>query len=276
MDDKLTAVLHKVIQLSKQNPEFNAELRKELGITPSASVTSVNEQRISHIEEYLGLDYSIDSQPSLIDYSYVLEDEIREQLISDNREMMRFRYGTRYHEICFDEFCRFAMLQAEMLFNYYYNKKNNTFEKVKQHIKQYNTDANVANAKNLSAIQFAVKLWAFRNELLSDDRDFYTTWDYIRKVRNTISHRSPENEISLELKNYRERLESMGFPVNEQGTIIFYKLKKDAERFNLFNNTVKSTEEYKSYLFSLWLISKPFDNIIAQLKKLSTTVRDNL
>ena len=36
MDEKLKLTIGKIVQLSKQNPEFDAELRKRLDITSSA------------------------------------------------------------------------------------------------------------------------------------------------------------------------------------------------------------------------------------------------
>ncbi len=99
MDAKLTAVIDKVMQLARQNAEFDAELRKKLGST--ASVQFVSDNRIKNIERYLGLDYYLDDKEPIIDYSFVTLPDVRAQLISDNREMLRFRYGTRYHKIDF-------------------------------------------------------------------------------------------------------------------------------------------------------------------------------
>ena len=128
MDEKLKTTINKIVQLSKQNLEFDTELRRALGIGTSANSVLSSDKRIEHIEKYLGLDYYVDNQKSIIDYSFIQEPEVRAQLISDNREMMRFRYGTRYHAISFDEFCRYAHLQAEMLLNYFYDKKEDTLD----------------------------------------------------------------------------------------------------------------------------------------------------
>lgn len=74
MDEKLQITLDKIIRLSEQNPEFGTELRKKLGMTSSAKAllhSSDFDKRVEHIEKYLGLDYYVDGQPSLIDYSFV-------------------------------------------------------------------------------------------------------------------------------------------------------------------------------------------------------------
>lgn len=52
MDEKLKAVLHKVVQLTRENPEFNTELRKALEIAPSAMGISIDEGKLDHIYEY--------------------------------------------------------------------------------------------------------------------------------------------------------------------------------------------------------------------------------
>ena len=108
MDEKLISTLDKILRLCNQNAEFDKELRKRLGLASSANALSLDDERIRKIEKYLGLDYSVDSLKSTIDYSFIQMDDVRNQLISDYREMMRFRYGTRDHQIHFDEFCRAA------------------------------------------------------------------------------------------------------------------------------------------------------------------------
>lgn len=49
MDEKLKSTIDKIVQLSKQNPEFDAELRKRLEITSSAK-SVYDEERIVRIE----------------------------------------------------------------------------------------------------------------------------------------------------------------------------------------------------------------------------------
>lgn len=52
MDEKLKSTIDKIVQLSKQNPEFDAELRKRLDMTSSAKSVFVEDERISQIYEY--------------------------------------------------------------------------------------------------------------------------------------------------------------------------------------------------------------------------------
>ena len=104
MDEKLLATIKKIKLLAEQNSEFRQEMQKLFGKTVSASVIKSDDGRISHIEKYLGLDYYIDAMESIIDYAFISENEVRDKLISDNREMMRYRYGTRSHKVDFEEF----------------------------------------------------------------------------------------------------------------------------------------------------------------------------
>lgn len=165
MDEKLKSTIDKIVQLSKQNPEFDAELRKRLDITSSAK-SVYDEERIVRIEKYLGLDFYVDTKTSNVDYSFIKLPDVKAQLISDNREMMRFRYGTRYHEIDFAEFCRYAHFQIEMLLNYYYDIANKSdLNSIKEQIKYYNPTAKgFEDSKSLGAISYNTKLWAFNNE----------------------------------------------------------------------------------------------------------------
>ena len=193
MDEKLKSTINKIKQLAEQNPEFKQVMQKLFGDTVSAGSFSNYGKRIAHIEEYLGLDYYTDSMPSVIDYSYIKESDVRAQLESDNREMLRFRYGTRFHEIVFEEFCRYAQLQAEMLINYFYYSKEPTVEKAIDHIKKYNNKVKIESGLlTLTPIPFSTKLWAFCDEFqLKKAKE---SFDMVRDVRNHQSHRSPHEE----------------------------------------------------------------------------------
>lgn len=276
MDEKLLPTLNKIIQLTEQNPEFGAELRKKLGMTSSAKATlqsSDFDKRVEHIEKYLGLDYYVDGQPSLIDYSFIEETEIRTQLISDNREMMRYRYGTRFHIINFDEYCRYAHLQVEMLLNYYYDKTNTTLDEIKAHIAMHNSSANIANAKSLGAISYNSKLWAFCAEH-NVEYSTRTILGYIREVRNRSSHRSPETEENT-ISSVQNRLETMSLPIHkEDGYVLTYKLEEASVEYDQYNNKVKNSNWYKEYLFLVWVHNQKFAEIHEAIKEICDKVKN--
>ncbi len=274
MDEKIKSTINKIVQLSKQNPEFNTELRKALGIRTSVNCELSTDKRIEHIEKYLGLDYYVDNQKSIIDYSFIQGPEVRAQLISDNREMMRFRYGTRYHAICFDEFCRYAHLQAEMLLNYFYDLKNDNINSVIARIKQYNTTANLDNAKTLGSVSYNSKLWAFKTEFNISFK-VYTVLDYLRKVRNDSNHRSPETE-EKSIHDYRKLLVNLGMPLKQDGEVDYYKLEEGSPIKILYSKKVNNKDWYKEYLYLIWLRNESYDSVVNALEVLKHNVRSNL
>ena len=242
MDEKLKSTIDKIVQLSTQNPEFDAELRKRLEITSSAK-SVYDEERIVRIEKYLGLDFYVDTKTSNVDYSFIKLPDVKAQLISDNREMMRFRYGTRYHEIDFAEFCRYAHFQIEMLLNYYYDIANKSdLNSIKEQIKYYNPTAiGVENAKSLGAISYSTKLWSFNNEN-KINRNLREICENLRKVRNELSHRSvSEDKICID--SYQKHLKEQGFPLNKKGEVSFNWKDKEADKKlkELYNSQINNS-----------------------------------
>lgn len=277
MDEKLKSTIDKVVRLANQNTEFGEELRKRLGIASSATFVEsspTDAERIRLIEKYLGLDYSMDTIKSAVDYSFVKMSDVCSQLTSDNREMMRFRYGTRYHEIDFDEFCRYAHLQVEMLLNYFYDIKNNSdLQSIKNHLKRYNSTAlGLDKAVNLGAIAFNVKLWAFDNEIHLDKK-VKEVIENLRAVRNELSHRSTiKNEFDMD--DYQSRLKAFDIPVYNNGYINWGQLNQDVLKKNLYDTKLKN--EYPKYTFMLWYLAKPFDEIIYVLNDFAQIIHSKM
>lgn len=273
MDEKLLATINKIRLLAEQNTEFRLEMQRMFGKTSSASVVNNDDRRISHIEKYLGLDYYLDSMESIIDYSFIKESDIRENLISDNREMLRYRFGTRSHKVDFEEFCRYAQLQAEMLLNYYYSIEDNTIENIISHIKRYNANAIISdNTKSLTSISFRVKLWAYEGEFNINVKD---TFNHICKVRNNQSHRTPQNK-SFSVEAYRKKLLDWNIVLRNDGAFDWYQTKKDTVAYNIYESKVKNTREFELYNYTLWYNNKPYDDIVDKLRNLSQSVKNNL
>lgn len=274
MDENLKSTINKIVQLSKQNPEFGTELRKRLDITTSAK-SIYDEERIVRIEKFLGLDFYVDTKTSNVDYSFIKLPDVKAQLISDNREMMRFRYGTRYHEVDFAEFCRYAHFQIEMLLNYYYDIANKSnLNSTKEQIKYYNSKAEgIENAKSLGGISYSAKLWAFKNEY----RINYNLCENLRKVRNELSHRSvSEDKISID--SYQKYLKEKGIPINKKGDVsLNWKNKEvDKELKELYNNQIKDSEDFKHYKYLIWYYGTPFDDIVNGLNEIASVIRTAL
>ena len=273
MDEKLKTTIKLIVQLSKENPEFYTEICKALGIASTPNTISPSDKRIEQIEKYLGLDYYVDSQQSIIDYSFIMEPEVRAQLISDNREMMRFRYGTRYHSICFDEFCRYAHLQAEMLLNYFFDQVNSNIKAIIDHIKKYNPTALFKDkVKSLGDISYNSKLWAFKAEF-SMDYETYSILDNIRRIRNESSHRSLDKE-EKSIHDYKKLLVNMGMPLKSNGDVDFYKLEEGSQKMNVYNSMVKNVDWYKDYKYLIWLHEESFEKVINAIEELQLVVKE--
>lgn len=274
MDENLKSTIDKIVQLSKQNQEFDTELRKRLKITSSAkSVYDV--ERIANIEKYLGLDFYVDTKTSNVDYSFIKLPDVKAQLISDNREMMRFRYGTRYHKINFAEFCRYAHFQIEMLLNYYYNIANKSdLNSIKEQIKKYNQKKadDVEKANSLESISYSIKLWAFLTEFFNNTNDYYI-YNYLRNVRNELSHRSvTEDKISI--NSYQQSLKDQGFILNKKGNVSLNWKNKEADKDlkELYNSKIKDSNKYKQYTYLIWYYGTPFDDIVNGLNRIASVI----
>ena len=211
-EEVIKSAVEKIRKLWNEYPDFQKALRDAIGISADGNgSTSAN---LSKVEHYLGLDYAIDSQESLINYSFVKDDRIRNTLEADNREMMRFRYGTRGHKVDFDSYCCYAHFQAEMLLNYfYYTVNDGDLESIKEHITNNNPEADkyLKNAKSLSAISFAAKLYAFQTQFELGGASYHI--NNARKVRNKHFHRRTR-EMPDSIAEKRKELEHNGLSPN--------------------------------------------------------------
>jgi hypothetical protein len=98
MDDNIKSVLHKVVQLTRQNPEFNAELRKALEIAPPAMSVSIADERINQIYEYC-IEQIIRRQASEFYADFPIT-SITPQLIADFVNMEFFRRKDDFGNFC--------------------------------------------------------------------------------------------------------------------------------------------------------------------------------
>ncbi len=210
---------------------------------------------------------------SIIDYAFISENEVRDKLISDNREMMRYRYGTRSHKVDFEEYCRYAQLQAEMLLNYFYTAKDGSMPNIISHIKQYNPKASISdNNTSLSSISFSVKLWAYDSEFKINIRE---TFDHVREVRNSQSHRTPQKE-DFSTETYQKKLLDWKISLKSDGTFDWFQTKQNTLAYNIYESKVKNTKEFALYNYLIWYNNKPYDDIVEKIKILAYSVKDNL
>ena len=180
------------------NESLRAELQRRYGGVAAEA------RGVEEIERYLGLDYAVDSLPCRIDYTFVQSDNpvLYDQLVSDFREMMRNRYGTRYHKIDFDEYCKYAHFQAEALTNYFLKTvSGNDFEKTKILIVEYQQSRDKeyrmsSNIHTIEAIPYSQKMWTVCHQI-NNMKDGYTLQN-IASIRNAINHRSVKSTLEEE------------------------------------------------------------------------------
>jgi hypothetical protein len=277
MDEKLRLTIEKIIRLTKENKEFDTELRKALRIDePSANLALNKSEQLKNIEQYLGLDYYVENyKPSIINYSFIKEQSVQDQLISDNREMMRFRYGTRNHSIDFKEYCKYAHFQCETLLNYYFSKKCNTIEEIKRYIKNINPEANIDDRTTISSINFTTKFFTFNKEYNLETH--YLTIDNIRETRNELSHRSIEKDKFL-IEEYKNNLKALNLPLYKNGMVNKLALTKDEnyELLRIFETQISKTPEYKKYCYLIWYNSTPYERINEAVKLLAEKVENEV
>ena len=176
--NKLLLFIKRLIE-EPGNEEFVNGLRKLLTVPIHGSVDNA---KISDIEKYLGLDYMLDSATPDIDYLYINDNNVRNQLTSDYREMLRYRYGVRSHRVDFAEFCRYAMLQIEQLINYYYQSKFKSNDEIKEYINN-RTKFIVEEVNSIQSLSLFLKLRAF----LQERKDLQSLY-LVRDIRNEQSH----------------------------------------------------------------------------------------
>ena len=198
--------------------------------------------KIKQIEKYLALDYAIDEIAIGIDYSFVKDDILRIKLISDWREMLRYRCGVRQHKINFGEFCKFAHFQAEGMLNYYHYQRGMSnecdIEWFNTNIQAYNEKCKaeakdgkepfklrLVNEKYLSKIDYQTKLYVFLNYLEDiacltplERRRLSYKLNGIKNMRNDISHRdvSTVNALSKEIMKEYDDVERTLLSLNRK------------------------------------------------------------
>lgn len=265
--EKYKNLLDKIEQLTTTDPEFRKAMEERFG------QNSIYLNKIKQIEKYLGLDFSLDKIDSIIDYSFVDNEHVRLQLISDNREMLRYRYGTRSHKIDFLEFCRYAHMQAEMLVNYYFDKKcNGDIEKIIEYIKNNNPRANLNSKETkLSSINYKYKYYAIKN-IFNFDWHNGNVLIKISEVRNIQSHRSVGNvEVDL---SYVEVIKKSGLYLNrDKDDFDWFKIQTDANQKNAYDTIYNNDEKYENYKINLWISKQPYDSVIEMLKILAEKIK---
>lgn len=260
-DKQQLAKLLYFVKAVYDNPE-NKEFAKGLRKIVEGDIVR-DEPHILNIEKYLSLDYNIDEVGNA-DYSFIEEDYVKEKLNADFREMLRYRFGTRGHKVDFPEFCRFAVLQIEMLVNYYYDKRyKSDINLIEQAllVDNPNTQFNQKTSQ-VSEIALKTKIYALRKEFGWSTTDI-NVYLYAIEVRNRQSHRS--------LTVYTDRIKEMEESFKQKGVMaengyIYYKKIKG----------VINQADLNEYNFEKWYDNMPFEKMISTMGRLAKAIKNSL
>jgi len=205
--------LLKLLTLVKKqggNEWFWDELKKQM---PTAKENVINfnlevalavRENVDAIHKYLTLDV-----PPFIDYSAIEDEKIRDQLYRDCLEMGKYRLGKINGVINFEEFCRYAHLQAEELVNYFLLKKfSNNLTDILAFMKVANPRYQPKKQpENLNHIEYSSKMYAICNSSNIESNISYNL-DFLKNIRNELSHRNSlqrneEDEVMAEFVSKR-------------------------------------------------------------------------
>lgn len=199
MDEKLKSTIDKIVQLSKQNPEFDAELRKRLEITSSANVVSF---QMSICDDVHAIRETLEIRANnSISYDFILakgNQRLRDQLLIDNLRMENAALNLKEKELeRFYSFCANAFYQIENVVNFYFYVMFPNIDNLLSFIENAtNVDGKYSfkrNAnkeyKSVSDIEITYKLNAICTTLFPDDKNIKITYSQLRQVRNEGAHR---------------------------------------------------------------------------------------
>lgn len=199
MDEKLKSTIDKIVQLSKQNPEFDAELRKRLEITSSANVVS---SQMSICDDVHAIRETLEIRANnSISYDFILakgNQRLRDQLLIDNLRMENAALNLKEKELVrFYSFCANAFYQIENVVNFYFYVMFPNIDNLLSFIENAtNVDGKYSfkrNAnkeyKSVSDIEITYKLNAICTTLFPDDKNIKITYSQLRQVRNEGAHR---------------------------------------------------------------------------------------
>lgn len=196
MDEKLTKTIDKIELLCKQNPEFDAELRKRLGVTASTIDDNVLISISDDVQVIRGV-LEIRANVS-ISYDFVKHERLQDRLIVDNLRMENAALNLQQEEAeRFYAFCVNAFYQLENIVNYYFYTTFPGIEELTDVVEEFTKQEKNewfqyhknGTEKNVGDIPIAHKINAFCNMLLPMDKSIKWVLGILRKVRNEGVHR---------------------------------------------------------------------------------------
>ena len=263
MDEKIKATIEKIVQLSKQNEEFNMEMRKLFGKTVSASNVS-NNLGISDDIAAIRAALEIRGNHS-IDYGFIKELRLREQLYIDNLRMENAALNLKEKESDrFYIFCVNAFYQVENIVNYYFHTAypdiNELLKVIEEATKddgnkeesyKFERSKGKFKERNVSDIDMFYKINALCNIMFPNDKKIKSTLSNLRKVRNEGEHRC---QVIWDEKNEENKLYVFLKKATFNSIRIILKKVISEVRTNLKSKETQNTiseAEYKATILSL-------------------------
>ena len=241
MDNReaIIKTIEKISQLSRLpgNEWLLSELQSKFGLL-SVEFSSVDRTRIKEIHEYLSLDLEIEQIWAIAGYEYIESSLLREKLMSDWREMKRYRYGLANRPVSYVDFCSYAHFQAEGIVNYYHYKINDGVCDIDWF--NSNIDEYLINNKNfqlnhikrdtngrpttLDDINYNTKKCVLFNQLRSQGVklqkliEISQVLSSIQKIRNSEAvHRSPN---AIDIPNTTYSYEAIEYSISEVNNMV--------------------------------------------------------
>ena len=241
----------------ENNEWFREELIYNLSKYKNTEAKSFNDEKFNKIEKYLKLDGF-----KVIDYSDVKNERVRNQLFRDSIEMSKYRLGKFNDKVNFDEFCRYACLQAEELLNYFFSEifKNNITD-ANAFITKHWSDYKAPNSKKISAISMSAKAAGFLTEYGFKYTSVSRTIDFLRDFRNELSHRN-----SYELKNDDNILSSLALKkIDVSSSFIDYN-STSSNDLNLYKKGrfifLKRRQDYNEIIETLEILKEAIVTVL--------------
>ncbi|MBK7573343.1 MAG: hypothetical protein IPI10_17715 [Bacteroidetes bacterium] len=168
------------------------KLSKNHLIQPSLNYSSSNDELKAIKSDTQHIRFAVELMSDCtIDYSFILNSRVQNQLIRDNLRMENSRLSNEIKSDMdrFYSFCTYAFYQIEELINYYYYKNCASFGLFVEHIKLFYPNMKINSEKNISDVKSSIKIKSFEIKFLISKVYEHSFLDNIRITRNTESHR---------------------------------------------------------------------------------------
>ncbi len=204
MDEKLLSAIDRIVLLGRQNPEFDAELRRRLGLPAGQThISGKVADDVTAIREAL----EIRANKS-ISYDFIGEQRLRDQLIVDNLRMENAAIDIRKTEDeRFYAFCVNAFYQLENIINYYFHRTFPNIGDLLSVVEMYTAQEpkfyfkRTGKEKTVGDILVAHKINAFCNIFYPQDK-IKVALGLLRQVRNEGEHRCMAVKQEKDENNY--------------------------------------------------------------------------